>query len=159
MGYVRVQEKLVERQEAERKRVCYVGMTRSKDLLLLSGAVASRSAGDTVLDWLQDIGEGEIGNPMTGAWKVGSSRIPHRVVYAPERKSARRPFTTHGTVPPLHPPTLSQLWNERTARRGTVQGVSWRLTPTSLSPTVTTLRTRRAVARLLIATSVSWPVC
>ena len=37
MSYVRVQEKLVERQEAERKRVCYVGMTRSKDLLLLSG--------------------------------------------------------------------------------------------------------------------------
>ena len=69
MSYVRVQEKLVERQEAERKRVCYVGMTRSKDLLLLSGAVASRSAGDTVLDWLQDIGEGEIGNPMTGAWR------------------------------------------------------------------------------------------
>ena len=65
--------------------------------------------------------------------------IPHRVVYAPERKSARRPFTTHGTVPPLHPPTLSQLWNERTARRGTVQGIPWRLTPTSLSPTVTTL--------------------
>ena len=139
MGYVRVQEKLVERQEAERKRVCYVGMTRSKDLLLLSGAVTSRSAGDTVLDWLQDIGEGEIGNPMTEAWKVGSSIIPHRVVYAPERKSAQRPSTTHGTVPPLHPPTLVQLWNERTARRGTVQGVSWRLTPTSLSPTVTTL--------------------
>ena len=139
MSYVRVQEKLVERQEAERKRVCYVGMTRSKDLLLLSGAVASRSAGDTVLDWLQDIGEGEIGNPMTGAWKVGSSRIPHRVVYAPERKSARRPFTTHGTVPPLASPDALPTVERthRSPRDGS--GCPWRLTPTSLSPTVTTL--------------------
>jgi ATP-dependent helicase/nuclease subunit A len=140
MGYLRVQQKLVERQEAERKRVCYVGMTRSKDLLLLSGAVASRSAGDTVLDWLHDIGEGEIGNPMTGAWKVGSSAIPHRVVYAPERKSGRRPLSTHETVPPLHPATLAQLWDERTTRRGTVQGISWRLTPTSLNAIMPTHR-------------------
>ena len=139
MGYVRVQEKLNERQEAERKRVCYVGMTRAKDLLLLSGAAASRSGGDTVLDWLQEIGEGEIGNPMTGALKVGSSTIPHRVVYAPERKSARRPSTTYGTMPLLDPPTLAQLWNQRAARRATVQDVSWRLTPTSLRPSLTTL--------------------
>ncbi len=140
MGYVRVQEKLVERQEAERKRVCYVGMTRAKDLLLLSGAVTSRSVGETVLDWLQDIGEGEIGNPMTETWKVGSSMIPHRVVYAPERKSARRPFATHGTTPPLHPAMLAQLWTDRATRREAVQAASWRLTPTSLSLTVTTVQ-------------------
>jgi ATP-dependent helicase/nuclease subunit A len=107
--------------------------------LLLSGAAGSRSGGETVLDWLQEIGEAEIGNPMTGALKVGSSTIPHRVVYAPERKSARRPSTTYGTMPRLDPPTLAQLWNQRAARRATVQDVSWRLTPTSLRPSLTTL--------------------
>ncbi|HET9395145.1 MAG TPA: 3'-5' exonuclease, partial [Nitrospiraceae bacterium] len=52
-GYARVQEKHMEREKAERRRVFYVGMTRAKDLLMLSGALTSRSVGETVLEWLR----------------------------------------------------------------------------------------------------------
>src|SRR6185503_12353834 len=65
LGYLRVLDKQLEREQAERRRVFYVGMTRAKDFLLLSGGLASRSVGETVFDWLNDIGEGEIGNPET----------------------------------------------------------------------------------------------
>jgi ATP-dependent helicase/nuclease subunit A len=130
IGYVRVQEKVVERQEAERKRVCYVGMTRAKDLLLLSGGVTTRSSGENVLDWLQNIGDGDIGAPSTHQWTVGSSTILHRVVHAPERKSPRRDQAAAQGIPHLDPASLAQRWHERTDRWNRLRGGSWHLTPT-----------------------------
>jgi ATP-dependent helicase/nuclease subunit A len=130
IGSVNVQEKLVERQRAERKRVCYVGMTRAKDLLLLSGGMTARSAGDNVLDWLQQIGEGEIGNPLTRTCTIGSSTIQHRVVSAPERRWPRRPSQTIQGGPAVDPPSLARLWSERQERWSHVRSGSWRVTPT-----------------------------
>jgi ATP-dependent helicase/nuclease subunit A len=132
LGYLRVLEKQVERERAERRRVFYVGMTRAKDLLLLSGGLTTRSVGETVLEWLGDIGEGEIGNPLTPTIRIGSSEIAHRVVEAPERKWPRRNSTTLETGPAIHAPSIARLWEERTARWDTTRASPWHLTPTSM---------------------------
>lgn len=132
LGYARVQEKHMEREKAERRRVFYVGMTRAKDLLMLSGAVTSRSVGETVLEWLRDIGEGEIGGPDTQMVKIGSSEVAHRVVHAPDRKWPKRSPTPSETGPAVHPASLAHVWEERTARWQRVREAGWHVTPTSI---------------------------
>ena len=132
LGYARVQEKLVERENAERRRVFYVGMTRAKDLLLLSGGLTSRAVGETVLGWLQEIGEGEIGNPQTKAVTIGSSALTHRVVQAPDRKWPRRSPTANENGPAVDPASLVRLWETRTSRWRTARTAAWRITPTAL---------------------------
>jgi ATP-dependent helicase/nuclease subunit A len=132
LGYVRVQSKQVEREKAERRRVLYVGMTRAKDLLMLSGAPTSRSAGETVLEWLNDIGGGEIGSPATPTVKIGSSEVAHRVVHAPEQRRAKGDSPARETGPAVHPASLARLWDDRTARWDAARAASWHLTPSSL---------------------------
>ena len=132
LGYLRVQEKQVEREKAERRRVFYVGMTRAKDLLMLSGCLTSRSVGETVLEWLNEIGEGEIGSPETKTVKIGSSEVVHRVVHAPERKWPRRVPPTSEDGPAVHPASLARLWDERTARWQMVRAGTWHVTPSSV---------------------------
>jgi ATP-dependent helicase/nuclease subunit A len=130
-GYMRVQEKQLEREKAERRRVFYVGMTRAKDLLMLSGALTSRSVGETVLDWLNDIAEGEIGSPDTQTVKIGSSEVVHRLVHAPNRKWPKRASATSEGGPAVHPASLARLWEERTARSAAARAGALHLTPTS----------------------------
>ncbi|HKY71269.1 MAG TPA: UvrD-helicase domain-containing protein [Nitrospira sp.] len=132
LGYLRVQEKQVERERAERRRVFYVGMTRAKDLLLLSGGLISRSVGESVLEWLGKIGEGDIGDPLTPTVRIGSSEIAHRVVQAPDRKWPRRISTSFETGPAIHAPSIARLWEERTARWDTTRASLWHLTPSSM---------------------------
>src|SRR5689334_3519992 len=132
LAYTRVQEKQAERERAERRRVFYVGMTRAKDLLLLSGGLTSRSVGETVLTWLQDIGEGDIGSPDTKSVHIGASAVVHRVVHAPARKWPRRFPMSDNDGPHVDHVSLARLWQERTARWHSVRSGAWRLTPTAL---------------------------
>ena len=133
LGSVLVHEKRAVREEAERKRVLYVGMTRAKELVLLSASVTARSVGENVLDWLQGIGIGEVGSATTQALKIGSSAIPHRVVPAPDRKWPRRSLATMAATPVIDPATIAELWNKRTARWEAARARSRHVTPTSLS--------------------------
>jgi ATP-dependent helicase/nuclease subunit A len=130
MSSIFVQEKLRAREEAERRRVLYVGMTRAKELLVLSGGVTERAVGETVLGLLQEVGEGEVGVPSTTALTIGRSAIPHTVVHAPDRKWARRPLSA---VPGLHGLDYASIvsrWYQRTS--------AWteaRMTPVHVTPT------------------------
>ena len=89
-GAVLVHEKRKIREEAEQRRVLYVGMTRAKDMLVLSGGTLGRATGKTVLGMLQEIGEGTVGVPETAALTIGASVIPHRTTTAPSRKRSSR---------------------------------------------------------------------
>jgi ATP-dependent helicase/nuclease subunit A len=120
------------REEAERRRVLYVGMTRAKDLLLLSGSVTARSASESVLAQLQAIGEGKIGAAATQALTVGKVAIQHTVVTAPERRSAARLRTDSTQMPGLDAKSLTTLWQARTARWKDTCSTPSHLTPTSL---------------------------
>ena len=132
LGYARLHEKLAEREKAERRRVFYVGMTRAKDLVVLSGGLMARPAGETVFKWLEDIGEGTIGDPATTTVTIGASALSHRVVYAPDRKWPRRFSTTGQIDAPVDSASLARLWEARTARWEKIRAGTWHVTPTSL---------------------------
>ena len=132
LGSLLVQHKLRLREEAERRRVLYVGMTRAKELLLLSGGITGRSIGETVFDLLQSIGTGEIGTASTEALKIGASAIPHRVIKAPERKRPRRRSDRAVSAVVIDPYEVAERWKIRTARWTEVRETSHHLTPTML---------------------------
>jgi ATP-dependent helicase/nuclease subunit A len=132
LGSLLVQHKLRLREEAERRRVLYVGMTRAKELLLLSGGITGRSVGETVFDLLQNIGTGEIGTASTEALTIGASAIPHRVIKAPERKRPRRRSDRTASEVLINPEEIAERWEVRTARWTEVCETSHHLTPTTL---------------------------
>ncbi|MGQ0557897.1 MAG: UvrD-helicase domain-containing protein [Nitrospiraceae bacterium] len=132
LGSLLVQHKLRLREEAERRRVLYVGMTRAKELLLLSGGITGRSIGETVFDLLQNIGTGEIGTASTEVLKIGASAIPHRVIKAPERKRPRRRSDRIASEVLINPEEMAGRWEVRTARWTEVRETSHHLTPTML---------------------------
>jgi ATP-dependent helicase/nuclease subunit A len=136
LGSLLVQHKLRLREEAERRRVLYVGMTRAKELLLLSGGITTRKVGETVFDLLQNIGTGEIGTASTEAFKIGASTIPHRVVMAPERKRPRRRSDRTTSDALIDPQEIAALWGTRTARWAAGRETSYHLTPTTLGKRV-----------------------
>ena len=147
LSYARLQEKLAEREKAERRRVFYVGMTRAKDLLVLSGGLTARPAGETVFKWLEDIGEGTIGSPDTKTVTIGASALSHRLVYAPERKWPRR-FATGQAGATVDAAELARLWEERTARWEKIRGGTWHVTPTSLERSLPADRDRSNSSRI-----------
>jgi ATP-dependent helicase/nuclease subunit A len=156
LGSLLVQHKLRLREEAERRRVLYVGMTRAKELLLLSGGITGRSIGETVFDLLQNIGTGEIGTASTEALTIGASAIPHRVIKAPERKRPRRRSERTASEVLINPKEIAERWEVRTARWTDVRETSHHLTPTMLGKRLartvretTPIRQDAAVGRLV----------
>lgn len=132
LGSLMVHHKLRLREEAERRRVLYVGMTRAKDLLLLSGGSTTRSVGETVFDLLRNIGTGEIGTASTEALKVGGSAIPHRVIRAPERKRPSRRMDGADSTALIDHEKVAELWKIRTARWAEIRQTPHHVTPTTL---------------------------
>ncbi|MCC6142024.1 MAG: UvrD-helicase domain-containing protein [Nitrospira sp.] len=115
-GAVLVQEKQKRREEAERRRVLYVGMTRAKDMLVLSGGMTGRAAGETVLGMLQEIGNGTVGASETEALTIGASVIPHRTALAPPRRHSRPPTGTGPAAGALDSHAIAELWRARKDR-------------------------------------------
>jgi ATP-dependent helicase/nuclease subunit A len=139
LGSLLVRHKLRLREEAERRRVLYVGMTRAKELLLLSGGITTRSVGETVFELLQNIGTGEIGTDSTEALKIGGSTIPQRVIRAPERKRHRRRSDRTAGEVLINPYEVAERWKSRTARWTEVRETPYHLTPTTLGKRVTSV--------------------
>ena len=117
------------RERAERRRVLYVGMTRAKELLVLSGGLTARISGDNVLGLLQDIGQGVVGAASTTALTIGASSIPHIVTVAPDRKRPRRRDATRSVAPPIDFAATAALWDRRRAAWTKVCSTPRRLTP------------------------------
>jgi ATP-dependent helicase/nuclease subunit A len=109
-----------------------VGMTRAKELLLLSGGITTRSVGETVFDLLRNIGTGEIGIASTEFLKVGECAIPHRVIKAPERKRPRRRLDRVADAALIDHEKVAELWETRTARWTEIRETPHHLTPTAL---------------------------
>ena len=147
LGSLLVQHKLRLREDAERRRVLYVGMTRAKELLLLSGGVTARSVGETVFELLRNIGTGEIGDRSTEALTIGASRIPQRVVTSPERKRLRRRVDRAAGVTSIDPQEIALLWEMRTARWKETGEREHHLTPTGLDKRATLVRGESTAVR------------
>lgn len=131
-GAVLVHEKQKVREEAERRRVLYVGMTRAKDMLVLSGGVTGRAAGETVLGMLQEIGEGVVGASETEALTIGASVIPHRTTTAPSRRRSSRPAAPGLATGVLDSVAIAKLWGDRGDRWEKACRTPRHLTPSTI---------------------------
>ena len=133
IGAVLAQAKFAVREEAERRRVFYVGMTRAKELLVLSGGKVARSVGETTFQWLQKIGDGQVGEMTTEQLSIGASIIPHRIVHAPERTWQRQSCSPEDPAISIDVTSIARLWQQRRERWSAVGETDWHLTPTALT--------------------------
>ncbi len=79
-GQVFLQEKDQIREKAEQRRVMYVGMTRARDRLILSGGQLAKPIGESFFGYLQDVADGEIGNLEDEIVHIGNATIRQSVV-------------------------------------------------------------------------------
>ena len=99
LGAVLVDMKMAAREEAEQRRLLYVGMTRARDLLVLSGGQTSHPGHDTVLSLLGEAMEGEEGLSTSDRIEIGTSRLTRVItpVTVAARRHKQEPLAT--TVP------------------------------------------------------------
>jgi ATP-dependent helicase/nuclease subunit A len=79
-GQVLLWEKERIREKAEQRRVMYVGMTRARDRLILSGGLLTKPIGESFLGFLQHVADGEVGNPEQGTVQIGGAAMRQTVV-------------------------------------------------------------------------------
>jgi ATP-dependent helicase/nuclease subunit A len=115
-GQVPLWEKQRIREEAEQRRVLYVGMTRARDRLILSGGILAKRGGDSLLGLLQQIAEGEFGNPEHAFVRVGAVSIPQTVITPGVFKSMRPPLPPSEAEGSIDVVVSSAQWSEREAR-------------------------------------------
>ena len=80
VGQVFLWEKERIREKAEQRRVMYVGMTRARDRLILSGGQLTKPIGESFLGFLQQVADNEVGNPEQANVRIGEAAIRQTVV-------------------------------------------------------------------------------
>jgi ATP-dependent helicase/nuclease subunit A len=105
LGAVLVDMKMAVREEAEQRRLLYVGMTRARDLLILSGGQTTKPGHNTVLSLLGEAITDEGGPSTAEQICIGTSRLTR--VITPATAAARRrrsePLSTMAPEPALGP--------------------------------------------------------
>jgi len=131
VGGVYVAEKLDARMAAEQRRLLYVGMTRAKERLVLSGALTRRQTAGNFLGLLRE-GLGEtVGSRGVPVLTAGEGSITQQIVSADEEKPQKRARTgKRSVVPDLS--GFEARWQARLDRFDAHRKTSVFLTPTSL---------------------------
>lgn len=133
LGALLVDMKMAAREEAEQRRLLYVGMTRARDLLVLSGGQTGKPGHDTVLSLLGEAMTDEALPSEDNRICIGTSRLTRVITQATVAVRRRRQEPLSAMVPK---PALGPILIRRQARK-----VEWetrrttlrRLTPSSLS--------------------------
>ena len=129
LGAVLVDMKMAAREEAEQRRLLYVGMTRARDLLILSGGLTAKPGHDTVLSLLGEAIEDEDGFSKSDPICIGTSRLT-RVITQATTETRRRKQEPMPTMVPQ--PALGPILIRREARQ--VEWERCRATPRHLTP-------------------------
>ncbi len=133
LGAVLVEMKMAAREEAEQRRLLYVGMTRARDLLVLSGGQTTKPGHDTVLSLLGETIEDEE-TPSTGNQiRIGTSRLTR--VMTPATTAGRR-YRQASPSAMAPRPALGPILIRRQARQAEWERsrtTQRRLTPSSLA--------------------------
>lgn len=132
LGAVLVSEKFRLREEAERRRLFYVGMTRAKERLILSGGLSNRLSKGAFLGLLQEAATGEIGQSGEASVHVGPVSIRQTVIATSERVPKRRKATPAKLRPSSDWASLAQRWERRDRAWETVRASPVHLTPSTL---------------------------
>jgi len=134
LGAVLVNEKVRLREEAERRRLFYVGMTRAKERLILSGGwpgPASRSKG-TFLDLLREASTGGIGEATVSSLHVGPVPLGQTVVMAGERAPNRRTPAPARLRASTEWAAVAERWTTRDQVWDALRAAAVHVTPTGL---------------------------
>jgi ATP-dependent helicase/nuclease subunit A len=131
LGAVLVDMKMAAREEAEQRRLLYVGMTRARDLLVLSGGQTTKPGHDTVLSLLGEAIADEGGHSTAEQICIGTSRLT-RVITPATVASRRRRQEPLSTMTPG--PALGPILIRRQARQ--VEWEEHRTTPRRLTPSM-----------------------
>ncbi len=135
LGAMLVDMKMAAREEAEQRRLLYVGMTRARDLLVLSGGQTTKPGHDTALALLGEAIVDEAASSMSDQICIGTSRLTRVITPATvvTRRRRQEPQSTMAQRPALGPILIRRHarqieWEQR---RTTPRG----LTPSSLAET------------------------
>lgn len=132
LGALLVEMKMAAREEAEQRRLLYVGMTRARDLLVLSGGQTSKPGHDTVLSLLGEAMTDEAAPSTSDQICIGTSRLTRVITQATVavRRRRQEPLSIMAQKPALGPILMRRQVRkvEWEARRTTPR----RLTPSSL---------------------------
>jgi ATP-dependent helicase/nuclease subunit A len=129
LGALLVDMKMAAREEAEQRRLLYVGMTRARDLLVLSGGQTGKPGHDTVLSLLGEVLSDEPTSPMDGQICIGTSRLTRVITQATVAARRHRPEPRLAVAPA---PALGPILTRRQARQ--VEWEQRRMTPRRLTP-------------------------
>jgi ATP-dependent helicase/nuclease subunit A len=88
-GAVLVAEKARVREEAERRRLFYVGMTRARESLVLSGALPKRRVRGALLDLLEQAAGTELDGNGQGDLSVGGAGLRQTILAGEDRPPSR----------------------------------------------------------------------
>src|SRR4029077_2339878 len=133
LGAVLVDMKMAAREEAEQRRVLYVGVARARDLLVLSGGQTSKPGHDTVLSLLGETIADEGTHPPDDQIRIGTSRLT-RVVTPATTPARRRRLEFLSALAPQ--PPLGSILIRRQGRQAEWERCRTtlrRLTPSSLT--------------------------
>ncbi len=128
LGALLVDMKMAAREEAEQRRLLYVGMTRARDLLVLSGGQTSKPGHDTVLSLLGEAMTDEATPSEDNQICIGTSRLTRVITQATVAVRRRRqPLSMMAKKPALGPILI-----RRQGRK--VEWETRRMTPRRLTP-------------------------
>lgn len=132
LGALLVGEKLRVREEAERRRVFYVGMTRAKERLILSGGLPVRLSPGTFLSLLNEAAGCKVGQPEEEALHVGPATVGQTLLTSTERipQNQRSPLAALQPGPEVT--GWVRRWEERDRRWAALRESPRSLTPSSL---------------------------
>ena len=129
LGAMLVDMKMAAREEAEQRRLLYVGMTRARDLLVLSGGQTTKPGHDTALALLGEAIVDEAASSMSDQICIGTSRLT-RVITPATVVTRRRRQEPQSTMAPR--PALGPILIRRHARQ--IEWEQRRTTPRGLTP-------------------------
>ncbi|MGH7165658.1 MAG: PD-(D/E)XK nuclease family protein, partial [Nitrospiraceae bacterium] len=132
LGTVLVGEKFRAREEAERRRVFYVGMTRAKERLVLSGGLPSRPSRGTFLSLLQEVADSAVGELDQETIRVGEASFEQAVIRATDRVPRRKKHAPATLAPAADDTALRRRWEQRDQAWAAASATPRELTPTLL---------------------------
>jgi ATP-dependent helicase/nuclease subunit A len=132
------------REEAEQRRLLYVGMTRARDLLVLSGGHIRKPGRDAVLALLQEAVGGEAFEREGAGIAIGNACMTRTIVPAAVTGRRRPRKAVASVAAPLLPP-LIERYAVREARQTETRNLPRQLTPSRMNdgrPAVHPVRSR-----------------
>lgn len=132
LGAVMAAEKARTREQAERSRLFYVGMTRARESLVLSGAVSRRRTGGALLELLERATGVKLGHADMPTIPVGTVNLRQTMLHGEDRPPARLRAHPVFLEADVTDEVLSALWAERDREWGAQSGASLVVSPTEL---------------------------